>query len=198
MTMNPSTSDHRKTVLTILEGHQPADSEEMADVAFIRDFVKAHSDCFGKMNPRGHITGSAFVLDPSGRVLLTFHRKLQRWLQLGGHSDADEFDPARTAHREALEESGLDQLDFHPWFREQPIDIDVHLIPENPRDAAHYHLDFRYVFLAHKPDEIVCGEESSDLRWFPLSETISLGFDPALQRAIRKLADAHSSLKAKA
>ena len=185
--MSSAKTDHRSTVLTLLQGHGAFDEEEARDVGFIMEFVETHADCFGKANPRGHITGSAFVVDPSGRVLLTFHRKLQRWLQLGGHSEVTEFDPAQTAHREALEESGLAELGFHPRFGERPMDIDVHLIPENPKEGAHYHLDFRYVFLATDPDAIVCGDESCDLRWFALSDTGDLGFDSALIRAIGKL-----------
>ena len=185
--MNEPVSDHRQTVLGILEGHRGADAEEAGDVEFIAAFVREHSDCFGKGNPKGHITGSAFVLDPTGRVLLTFHRKLQRWLQLGGHSDENEWNPATTAHREACEESGLDTLDFHPRFGSAPLDIDVHLIPDNPKEGAHHHLDFRYVFYAPQPEAIVCGDESTDLRWFPISETTDLGFDAALSRALNKV-----------
>ena len=44
---------------------------------------------------------------------MTFHRKLQRWLQLGGHGTVDETDPSQTALREAIEESGLKDLQFH-------------------------------------------------------------------------------------
>jgi 8-oxo-dGTP pyrophosphatase MutT (NUDIX family) len=118
---------------------------------------------------------------------LTFHRKLQRWLQLGGHSDENEWNPATTAHREACEESGLDTLDFHPRFGCAPLDIDVHLIPDNPKEAAHHHLDFRYVFYAPRPEAIVCGDESTDLRWFSIPETIVLGFESALYRALDKI-----------
>ena len=185
--MHIKPTDHRARVLEVLESHRAFDGDEAQDVDFITRFVRTHADCFGKDNSRGHITGSAFVLDPTGRILLTFHRKLQRWLQLGGHSEVDEVDPSQTARREALEESGLDFIEFHPTIGRSPIDIDVHLIPENTKEGAHHHLDFRYVFFAPDPDAIVCGEESIDLRWFELTETANLGFDPALERAIGKL-----------
>ena len=97
---------NRSRVLHILDTHPAHDNEERSDVEFIRSFVLANENCFGKVNPTGHITGSAFIVDPAGRILMTFHRKLQRWLQLGGHGTVDETDPSQTALREAVEEAG--------------------------------------------------------------------------------------------
>ena len=43
--------------------------------------------CFSRRNQRAHFTASAFVLDRNwSRVVLTLHKKLGKWLQLGGHS----------------------------------------------------------------------------------------------------------------
>jgi len=182
------TTDHRRIVLHVLAQHVPTDSKETADRAYITDFVTAHPDCFGKANAAGHLTGSAFVVDAQGRVLLTFHRKLQRWLQVGGHTEPHEFDVADAALREAREESGLEDLIFHPRLGRRPIDVDVHRIPARPQEAAHDHLDLRYVIFAPSPDDIVCSDESEDLGWFPLHDLQDLGFDPALHRALAKTA----------
>ena len=180
--MNPA----NQRIIDLLEAHRSMDEKEHADVEFIEAFAREQSAIFGKSNPLGHITGSALVLDPNHRILLTFHSKLERWLQLGGHSDPDELYPAQTALREAREESGLEDLTFHPEFGSVPIDIDVHRIPARKAEAAHDHLDFRYVVLTQVPDSIVISAESKDLRWVPLSQTDGLGFDDALQRAIGK------------
>src|SRR5262249_43279030 len=51
-------------------------------------------------------TVSLFVVSEK-KVLLVLHRKLKRWLPLGGHIELDE-DPEAAALREAKEESGLD------------------------------------------------------------------------------------------
>ena len=180
-------SDHRTHVLSLLANHKVKDEEERHDVDFIRAFVEDNDDCFGKANPHGHITGSAFVIDPMGRILMTFHCKLQRWLQLGGHGTTAETDPADTALREAREESGLDRLEFHPFFGRVPIDIDMHMIPARKQEVAHPHLDFRYVFTTDSPADIVCSEESSALEWLSRSQLENMPFDPALKRALRKL-----------
>ena len=51
-------------------------------------------------------TSAIFVVE-DGRVLLILHRKLGKWLPLGGHIELDE-EPETAAIREAKEESGLD------------------------------------------------------------------------------------------
>lgn len=179
--------DPRALLLTLLAEHTPSDAAEAADVAFVRAFVQTHPRCFGKADPEGHITASAFVLDPDHRLLMTLHRKLGRWLQVGGHSDPDEFDPAETALREAREESGLPDLVFHPAHGRRPLDVDVHRIPARRAEAAHDHLDIRYVLLTRRPDAIAVTDESDDLRWFDLAAVEGLGVDPAVRRVLGKL-----------
>lgn len=179
--------DPRRLILSLLAEHAPADAAEAADVAFVARFVAAHPDCFGKANPAGHITASAFVLDPRGRLLLTRHRKLRRWLQVGGHSDPHEFDPARTALREATEESGLPDLRFHPALGRRPLDVDVHRIPARGAEPAHDHLDLRYALITARPEALAITDESDDLRWFDLDAVADLGVDAAVRRVLDKL-----------
>lgn len=179
--------DPRRPLLDLLAAHPCADAAEAADVAAIAAFVAQHADCFGKANSIAHITASAFVLDPAGRVLLTHHKKLDRWLQLGGHSDPHEHDPAVTALREATEESGLADLRFHPATGRRPIDVDAHRIPARKAEAAHDHLDLRYVLCTDRPDAITLTDESHDLRWFTPAEVAALDVDPAFRRALAKV-----------
>lgn len=179
--------DPRRPLLALLAAHPCADEAEAADVERIAAFVAVHPDCFGKANPIAHITASAFVLDPAGRVLLTHHKKLARWLQLGGHSDPDEHDPAATALREATEESGLTDLRFHPATGRRPIDVDAHRIPARKAEAAHDHLDLRYALCTDDPAAITLTDESHALRWFTPAEITALDVDPAFRRALAKV-----------
>lgn len=179
--------DPRRPLLELLAAHPCADEAEAADVHRIAAFVAAHPDCFGKANPVAHITASAFVLDPAGRVLLTHHKKLARWLQLGGHSDPHEHDPAATALREATEESGLADLRFHPATGRRPIDVDAHRIPARKAEAAHDHLDLRYALCTDDPAAITLTDESHALRWFTPAEMAELDVDPAFRRALAKV-----------
>lgn len=180
--------DPRALLLDLLAAHPAADAAEAADVAAITRFVRANADCFGQRNPTAHITASAFVVDPAGRVLMTHHRKLGRWLQLGGHSDEGEHDPAATALREAHEESGLGDLRLHPAVGRRPIDIDAHRIPARKGKPAHDHLDIRYLLLTDTPAAIAITDESDDLRWFTIDAALGLDVDAALARALGKVA----------
>ena len=174
-------------VIASLEHHRAADAEERADVNFVKACLSKPGPWFGQANLNGHLTGSAFVMDESNRVLFTHHRKLQRWLQLGGHSESYERCLSETALREAAEESGLTDLEPHPAVAPALLDVDVHKIPSRGAKPAHYHLDLRYVFLTCMPEQIVVSSESLRLRWFTIDEALNLDIDPALARALLKL-----------
>jgi len=176
----------RQALLDALEAHPPADDDERRDRAAIIALVAAGPHCFDRdFYTPGHVTGSAFVVDrDSGRVLLHHHRRLDRWLQLGGHDDG-EHDPLRTALREAREESGL--TDLVPLTR-RILDVDVHRIPPAGGEPAHEHHDVRYALVTATPDAIVRADESHDLRWFTLEEAARRMAEPGADRALRRLA----------
>lgn len=174
-------------VIESLENHAAADAKEAKDLTFIKRCLVAPRVWFGQSNSEAHLTGSAFVMDETHRVLFTHHRKLQRWLQLGGHSEVNERCLSETAAREAYEESGLTDLRPHPVVAPALLDVDVHQIPGRGTKRAHYHLDLRYVFLTCMPERIVVSSESLRLRWFTIDEALKLDVDPALTRALLKL-----------
>ncbi|MEZ4472252.1 MAG: NUDIX domain-containing protein [bacterium] len=183
--------DGRATLRPIIAAHVPADAAEARDQAAMLAFIDAHADCLGRTNPLGHFTGSALVFDPAGRLLLLWHRKLERWLQPGGHSEPEEHDPIATALREAHEETGL--TDLAP-LGVGPLDLDIHRIPGRGDEAAHDHLDVRYALLTRQPEAAMVSVESRELRWFGPDALGGLGLDAALWRAVekgrRRLADA--------
>jgi len=132
----------------------------------------------------GHLTASAWLVSrDSRRVLLTHHRKLGRWLQLGGHADGDP-DLARVALREAAEESGLQglRLDDGDIF-----DLDKHWIPERGDVPGHWHYDVRFVVRATGDEAFVVSEESLALAWREVAEIAAdAGADASLQRMARR------------
>ena len=114
----------------------------------IVDFVRRHADPFDRAIAEGHLTGSAITVSHDGaRVLLLHHRKLDRWLQPGGHGDPGETTGEEVALREALEETGIRGLALHP-AAPRPLDVDVHDIPARGSEPAHEHLDLRYLVVA--------------------------------------------------
>jgi 8-oxo-dGTP pyrophosphatase MutT (NUDIX family) len=176
----------RDIVVSLAQFH-PADEREAGDLARIRAFVERHADPFDRGIAEGHLTGSAVVVSSAGdRVLLLHHRKLDRWLQPGGHADAGETSGEQVALREATEETGIEGLALHP-LAPRPLDVDVHDIPARGSELAHEHLDLRYLVVAPAgATPALKADESNDLRWFAWDETAPLGLDPGLGRALRK------------
>lgn len=144
-------------------------------------FLDAHPDVFERRHAVGHFTGSAWVVSGDGRrVLLTHHRKLDRWLQPGGHADGD-ADLARVALREAEEETGLTGLRVEPAV----FDLDRHMIPARGHEPAHWHYDVRYVVLAGADERFVVGEESHDLAW---RDIVEVAGDTGIDESVRRMA----------
>ena len=154
--------------------------EAAAVDAFAELLADAH-DPFVRERLAGHFTGSAWLVDRAGRrVLLTHHRKLERWLQLGGHADGDR-DLAQVALREAQEESGLNGLSVEaPLF-----DLDRHWIPERRDVPGHWHYDARYVVHAGDHEDYVVGDESHDLAWREITQIVG---DPMADASLRRMA----------
>ncbi len=175
-------------ILRSLARHAPADDKEARDIQLIKQLVRQHSDILSPRCAIGHITASALVIDcTSGRVLLHYHRKLSRWLQVGGHLE-NESDPAQAALREAREETGLPDLAFFP-LAAAPLDFDVHTIPALPGQPAHLHLDFRYLLATRQPQALAPAlGESRQFRWLSVQQALDMGaaLDPALRRLLRK------------
>lgn len=136
---------------------------------------------FVRENLEGHFTGSAWLVSADGeRVLLTHHRKLERWLQLGGHADGD-VDLSRVALREAEEESGLTGLSVES----APFDLDRHRIPARAQEPEHWHYDVRYVVRAGASETFEVSEESHALAWRSIRE---IAEDPASDESLRRMA----------
>ncbi|MGV9280675.1 NUDIX hydrolase [Streptomyces sp. NPDC003730] len=126
------------------------------------DHLAVHPDGMWKGCADGHITASALVIDPSHeRVLLTLHRKLRMWLQMGGHCEPVDDTLARAALREGTEESGIAGLTLLPGG---PVRLDRHHTP------CAWHLDVQYAALAPEGAVEAISDESLDLRWFPYTE----------------------------
>jgi 8-oxo-dGTP pyrophosphatase MutT (NUDIX family) len=170
-----------------LSSFVPADSTEGRHLDHIRAFVSRHPHPFDRRIPEGHLTASAFVVSADGsRVLLLHHRKLDRWLQPGGHADPGEESGEATALREAREETGLVALSIHP-DASRPLDVDVHRIPARADEPAHDHLDLRYLVTVTDDAPLVRNaQESNDLRWFSWDELASLDLDEGLRRGLAK------------
>ena len=141
----------------------------------------AEPDAFARERLAGHFTASAWLVSADGRrALLTHHRKLDRWLQPGGHADGDRA-LARVALKEAEEESGLRGLRLQPGL----FDLDRHWIPGHKGVPAHWHYDARFVVRAGEDEAFVVGDESHALAW---REVSAIAEDEAADASVRRMA----------
>jgi 8-oxo-dGTP pyrophosphatase MutT (NUDIX family) len=184
---------HRRPLLDMLARYRAAFPDEAHVADRISALVEAHRDCFERSCRPGHITGAAWIVSHDRRrFLLTHHRKLNRWLQLGGHADG-EWRIEEVALREAREESGVAHFEFVPIDGAlMPLDLDVHQIPARYDsegrlvEDAHEHHDIRFLLVAHPGQEVRASDESHDLRWFTPAEIEQLTDEESVLRMLRK------------
>jgi 8-oxo-dGTP pyrophosphatase MutT (NUDIX family) len=172
-------------LLTLLSRYAPADSQDAALADRIRAFIESDPACFERSNPVGHITGSTWIIDPSGtKALLVQHKKLNKWLQPGGHADGDS-DILRVALREAQEETGIPEFEI---VSPEIFDVDIHLIPAHGADAQHEHFDIRFALRA-KTKEFKISGESHAMAWVDLDKISTYSQEESLLRMARKWKD---------
>ncbi|WP_230194713.1 NUDIX hydrolase [Streptomyces coriariae] len=142
----------------VLKGYE---GQEELRQAYL-DHLGAHPDGMWKACGDGHVTASALVIDPErGRVLLTLHKKMRMWLQMGGHCEPADESVRAAALREATEESGIGGLALLPGG---PVRLDLHPTP------CAWHYDVQYAALAPAGAVEAISDESLDLRWFAYDE----------------------------
>jgi 8-oxo-dGTP pyrophosphatase MutT (NUDIX family) len=130
-------------------------------------------------------TVAIFVVH-GGKVLVIHHRKLDKWLPLGGHIELDE-DPEQAALREAKEESGLDVelLGERPPTTSlgtraliAPRFLDIHRISD-----THEHIGMIYWARPKGGKLALATGEHHDIRWCSLEDLGKLS--PPMSGAVK-------------
>ena len=183
--MQQATSAQER-VQDCLGGFRPV-AREQEVVEQFASFARSHADCCERTCAPGHFTGSAWVVSADGeRALLLHHRKLDIWVQPGGHADGD-GDLAQVALREAEEETGLPGLRLEGGV----FDLDRHVIPARGSEPEHYHYDVRFVVRASGDEAFTVNDESHALAWIPVRE---IAADEAADPSVRRMAQKWLSL----
>nr|WP_202886391.1 NUDIX domain-containing protein [Kribbella sandramycini] len=146
-------------VAVLTEWDAPDAEQEELRAHYLRHLA-AHADGVWRECRPEHVTASALVVDDAGRVLLTLHRTVGRWLQLGGHCERGDTTLAGAALREATEESGLTGLAIDP----APMRLSRHELLAGGCAGA-WHLDVQFLVRATSTSYVV-SSESEDLAWF--------------------------------
>lgn len=208
--------DARRRILAILDQYNSVDEAELKNISQIRDLVERVPNIFCQNCEKGHITGSALIVDLKAEAFLVhYHKKLGKWLQFGGHcgfgNSGFELNPADVALREAEEETGIlglahfkdcisDGLNTAIQIdRSQerarnsilpPVDIDIHAVSSVRGAPDHLHLDFRYLLVVPGTDSVIQPGvgESTQFAWveFRNVESYRDRLDGSLLRLIGK------------
>ncbi len=166
----------------------PSGSGEQADFARIASLLKESDQPWSRANPL-HVTGSALVVDrASGRVLLRWHERMAKWMQVGGHADPRERDPLLVAWREAREETGLPDLrPVSTVGPARPIQVVIVPVPQTDSEPAHEHADFRYVFASDRPNEALPESVNAPLRWMTIDAALTETTEDNLREFLRRV-----------
>lgn len=149
-------------IKNLILNYHPTDIDERICKKRMIEVLDSCNNCFSRDCKFGHFTASAFLLNKEmTHVLLMHHTKLDKWMQLGGHCDGDS-DVKNVSIKEAQEESGINNI---KPLSNDIFDIDMHLIPANKNDEAHYHFDVRFLLHAYDGDDFNKNHESKELRW---------------------------------
>lgn len=176
---------HPERLFSELHAYVPSDAAEEDHRRAMVNLLTKPGDVFARAHfVPGHFTASCYIVDGAGRLLLHHHRRLNRWLQMGGHLEVGEC-PGAAALREGSEESGLRDLELLPAAI---LDLDVHPIPAGKGEPDHAHFDVRYAARTATPEAIVIDRaESNELAWVTLDRAAELMPGPESHRVIRKL-----------
>lgn len=176
---------HREDLLKRLITYRTPFIEEAAMVQRTLSFINAHTECFDRHLAHGHVTGSAWVLNPARtHTLMLHHRKLDLWLQPGGHADGDP-DMLQVVLKETSEESGIDLSEIK-LIDEEIFDVDIHTVYPSSHDHRHEHFDIRFMLEIDDSLEIPGNNESHQIGWIPLSWVSQYNNALSLRRMVQK------------
>lgn len=173
----------RHNTKQLLLSYYPTDAREQIFKHDMLIFLDAYPNCFERTLEIGHFTASCWLLNKAGdKALLMHHAKLDRWLQLGGHCDGNP-DLLAVAIKEAQEESGI--MGIAP-VSSAIFDLDIHQIPENKKEKAHYHYDVRFLLQVISDEEVVRNAEAKALCWVDKNGAGLPDMNESIQRMMRK------------
>lgn len=159
--------------------------DESLKVGKVLDFINNYENCFARNNWYGHFTGSAWVVDSTRNwVLMTNHKQLDMWLQLGGHAEGNS-NLLAVALKEAREESGLKKFKI---IYDKIFDLDIHQIPIYDKTPSHLHFDVRYILEAEREDRsLIASNESHEIAWVNKDDIVNKNQEKSIARMLNKM-----------
>lgn len=146
------------------------------------NFIATYKNCFDRSLEIGHITASAFIIDKKNeKIVLLHHKKLDKWLQPGGHCDGEE-NVLKVAIKEVFEETGI----IIDYLESDIFDLDIHTIPSYKNIPQHEHFDIRFLFDLDSTLPTVINEESNQLAWVSVNDLENYTNEDSILRMRKK------------
>jgi len=177
---------NKQPILDLLHNYQPSFSEEIDFQRQIIDFITQNDDFALRSNLIGQLTGSAWIVNKErSKVLLIHHKKLNKWLQIGGHLEETDQTIEETILREIEEESGINNLKL---LSLSIYDIDIHTIPKKNEIAEHLHFDIRLIVETDENEKLIPqNEEILAIKWYSLNEIEKLKQENNTNQSMKRM-----------
>ena len=159
--------EHISELIAAVTSQQPIDSREKKSMTEFLRVVPTLADPCNENASDVHVTASAIVVSEEGdKVALHLHKRLNIWLQPGGHIESGELAHV-AALREATEETGLPvhHLQEGVLF----LHVDVH-----PGPRGHTHHDVRYLVMSPEVTPTPLEGESQQVKWFSWDDALAI------------------------
>lgn len=180
---------NKQPILDLLQNYQTTFKEETEFQKQMIDFLTQNDDFALRSNLIGQLTGSAWIVNKEHtKVLLIHHKKLNKWLQIGGHIEDTDQNIEETVLREIEEESGISNVKLLSSSSNLIYDIDIHTIPQKNDIAEHLHFDIRMLVEADENEALIPqNEEILAIKWYALNEIEDLTQNNSIKRMIDKM-----------
>ena len=180
----------KEKLITVVKNYIPVNEQEQTDKATLLRWLQSDADISIRDNLDGHLTASAWVVNPERtHVLMAYHKLYNSWAWLGGHADGN-WDLCQVAQKEAREESGIQNLTL---LSEEPISLEVLVVTGHEKRGnyvpCHLHLNLTYLFEGNMEEALQCKpDENSGVNWLPMEELSTHCNEPwFVQRIYSKL-----------
>lgn len=178
-------SSRRSELLRLLDSYEPSPSEEPALAEMVLLLSEAADPLSRYTFDPGHFTASGCVVAPEGdAILLIHHKRLDRWLQPGGHIDPSDESAMAAARREVFEETGVPVAGVEARL----LDLDIHPIPPGKGEPRHRHFDLRFLFQAASEALAPAVAEVNEVAWVRFADVDERSVETSLRRMAHKAA----------
>ena len=173
-----------------IDCYRPVNAQEEKDKQQLLAWLSSGIDLYSRDCAAAHLTASAWVVSPDRKqVLMAYHKLYNSWAWTGGHADG-ERDLCNVARREAMEESGIENLKLlYPGiFSLEILSVDGHE-KRGQYVSTHLHLNVTYLFEADPVAPLRCKpDENTGVAWIPIDELPEKVSEPwILERIYSKL-----------